>query len=148
MKDASYFEQRCLRDQSTGCWNWTGARTLNGYGKFGDGGRTVSAHRGAWEAAHGPVPSKMNVCHKCDNRRCVNIDHLFLGTQSDNIVDMHKKRRANDKLKEHDVSIIKWCLDAGVKVTRLASMYGVSVGTMSHIKTGRNWRWVPAMEYR
>lgn len=157
MRDVSYFEQRCTEDESTGCWNWDRAVTKSKYGGYTEtDGRTLYAHRGMWAAVNGPVPDGVFVCHRCDNRRCVNPAHLFLGSHRENMADMVRKGRSNkakgsavgpSKLKERDVSIIKWCLDAGVGQVKLAELYGVSQGTIGFIKRGETWRHVSAMEY-
>lgn len=76
------------------CWNWT-AVVKGGYGDFfvsTERGRSA-AHRFSYEQAHGQIPPGMKVCHRCDNMLCVRPDHLFLGTQSDNIRDMYAKGR-------------------------------------------------------
>lgn len=78
--------------KSAGCWEWTGSRHRNGYGQFYYRGPAM-AHRVSWELANGPVPDGMLVCHRCDNPPCVRPDHLFLGTQADNLVDMVSKGR-------------------------------------------------------
>ncbi len=78
------------------CWPWIAGCGANGYGEIGIGGRKegkIAAHRAAWLLAYGPFPKTMHVLHKCDNHRCVNPDHLFLGTHQDNMADMLKKGR-------------------------------------------------------
>ena len=77
-----------------GCWNWVGGKTVKGYGNFYfASGVYVLAHRWAWMEAHGPIPDSLFVCHRCDNRLCVRLDHLFLGTNLDNLADMVSKGR-------------------------------------------------------
>src|SRR5665213_770489 len=78
---------------ANGCLEWTGTIGQAGYGQTTWQGRKYHAHRLAWERARGPIPAGMLVCHKCDNRKCVDIEHLFLGTQKDNIQDAIAKGR-------------------------------------------------------
>ncbi len=84
------------------CWVWTAAKDENGYGKFGIGvgNCIVSAHRYAWIMIYGEVPMGLGVLHKCDNPSCVNIKHLFLGTQADNARDCELKGRHKHHLGE------------------------------------------------
>jgi hypothetical protein len=76
-----------------GCILWVGAKNNRGYGSVRVNGVTRGAHRLAWELAFGPIPSGVEVLHRCDNRPCVNTGHLFLGSQRDNIHDMIRKGR-------------------------------------------------------
>lgn len=85
-------------NRTDGCWEWQASRNNYGYGLFhvgvGAAGRIrSSAHRFAYELAHGPIPKGLNVCHSCDNPPCCNPAHLFLGTQRDNVLDAARKGR-------------------------------------------------------
>lgn len=89
----------------SGCLVWTAGTTPSGYGVVGNpGGGTRRAHRAAWEVAYGPVPAGMEVCHRCDNRRCIAVEHLFLGTHLDNMRDMAIKGRARRQNTTHCIN--------------------------------------------
>lgn len=139
-------------DKSADCWLWKSTINAQGYGQYGKkiNGKTVSfkAHRVAWEITHGPIStSKLYVCHRCDNPPCVRPDHLFLGTQFDNMKDMTSKGRGNagerhglSKLTLAQVKEIR-ALRAGGGLTckAIGERYGVAHTAISRICTGKRW---------
>src|SRR5687768_5479110 len=80
-------------NELSGCIEWTGSKNEKGYGLIGVNGVTKKVHRIRWELLYGTIPSGKHVLHKCDNRACINISHLFLGTHDDNMTDMNRKNR-------------------------------------------------------
>ena len=84
---------------SNGCWEWSGSIDDKGYGRISSGrGETlVKAHRLSWVVHFGEIPESLHVCHACDNPRCVNPDHLLLGTQKANMIDAARKGRISDR---------------------------------------------------
>lgn len=81
-------------DRTSGCWIWTALKNAKGYGVVNYQYKTQLAHRLAWTLTHGPIPHGLYACHKCDTPACINPDHLFLGTQFDNMRDMAAKGRS------------------------------------------------------
>lgn len=88
----------------TPCIEWAGARDANGYGQVRHEGRTQRPHRVAWIEAYGPIRRDQLVCHRCDNPACYNLDHLFLGTHTDNMRDMASKGRHWATKKTHCIN--------------------------------------------
>ncbi len=77
------------------CWNWIAGSRGKGYGAFKYKSKVIDAHRMSWLLHNGKIPNDLFVCHKCDNPSCVNPNHLFLGTHSDNMKDAYVKGRLN-----------------------------------------------------
>lgn len=144
--------------KSDGCWEWTGAKDSGGYGCFGvkiESGkyRTTLAHRVSWELTHGPVPSGPGyhgvcVLHRCDNRTCVNPNHLFLGSNHDNAQDRSAKGRSaslkglsNPRAAESavKVEIALKALSDGATQRRAASLSGLNKMTVNRLANGNHW---------
>ena len=138
-----YFGPRSAPEPNTGCAIFTNAWDRHGYGKAAMWGKNFTAHRLSYELAFGPIPDGLLVCHKCDNRACVEPTHLFLGTSADNQADMVSKgrsargeRNAKAKLTPDAVrDIRKSCGKHAV----LAEQFGVCESLISMVKTGALW---------
>lgn len=132
------------------CWNWTGGTTHFSHGKFWLNNRTIIAHRFSYEIHIGPIPKGLCVLHKCDNPRCVNPDHLFIGTKMDNTTDMYAKGRNNNlkgsangssKLTEDQIDEIKR-LYRTKKFSQqaLADKFNVCQANICNILNGKIWK--------
>jgi transcriptional regulator len=114
-------------DLSTGCINFTGCIGKNGYGKIGIDKNIFTAHRLSYTLEFGKIPDGLFVCHKCDNRKCINPVHLFLGTCKDNLQDMARKGRKHDPslIKGDNVSLCLELHDQGLLDREIAEKLGV-----------------------
>lgn len=133
-------------DSKTGCWDWTVGKNSYGYGQFRFKGKVMYAHRASFEIHCGPIPEGLFVCHRCDNRGCVNPSHLFVATNAGNTADRHAKGRNGRligakqngaKLTDSDVIAIR--ATTGLSQQRIAKRYGVSPSLISCIRLGKNW---------
>jgi hypothetical protein len=159
-------ETRFLRlvNKTSTCWLWKGTKSPSGYGCFSFNVKRVRAHRWSYEHFIGPIPAEMVVCHSCDVRNCVNPEHLWIGTRTDNHRDMCRKRRhaghvrgrgskSIDELKnyrrgsnhgrsritEDDVLAIRDKLEKGSTLTSLAKSYGIHITSIFLIKHRKTW---------
>lgn len=139
----------CLLSKS-GCIEWQGC-VIRGYGQIRvrkPKNKLFLTHRLSWSLKHGEIPEGIDVCHKCDNPKCINTDHLFLGTRSENMKDMVSKGRQGNTRGERSgmakldtqavVEIKKLCL-SGVTQAVVASRYGVHPAHVSRIFSNKRW---------
>lgn len=122
---------RCKLTES-GCWEWQGA-TAAGYGRLKINRKLESAHRLAFQLSNPVVDMrKLMVCHKCDNRRCCNPEHLFLGTSRDNMLDCKAKGRLNYAVKydEKFIEPVKELLSQGLSRHEVSRRLGWQWGTL------------------
>lgn len=133
--------------KSDQCWEWT-ASLVDGYGLIRDGRSKVYVHRYSYQLHCGAIPDGVHVLHTCDNRRCVRPDHLFLGTQTDNMRDMVSKGRnanvcgeanPNAKLTDADVADIRLMRAAKCSRAEVAAKHGISEGMVTLITSGKAW---------
>lgn len=138
--------QRYEVDHESGCWIWRGCIQSHGYGHIQVNKQRFSAHRYFFLNLRGPVPDGLFLCHKCDNPRCVNPDHIFLGTGKDNANDMVEKGRS----KKGESHVFAKLTNEQVKRifvdTRedwiVAQEHGVSSSLVCQIHRGKIWRHV------
>lgn len=135
------------------CWDWMAARNPQGYGRIQMSGRSPNpqgAHRISWELYRGEIPEGLHVLHRCDRPCCVNPEHLFLGTNKDNVDDkVAKGRQRNAKGSSHGNALLT---ESSVRLVKqflrrhnrsacgfLGRWFGVTREAISDIKNGRSW---------
>lgn len=148
---AERFWEKVALAEPDQCWRWLGAK-VGGYGSFmvrslGYSKRvTDRAHRVAWRLARGPIPPGMQILHKCDVRLCVNPEHLFLGTNADNVADrVRKGRSASQQGAKNPRAVLTPLAVALIRATpgetRLfAELFGVAPNVIRYARTGKTWR--------
>lgn len=134
------------------CIEWQGWHTKAGYGQLTRDGKKIYAHRDAWEKANGPIPKGMHVLHRCDNPPCVNPEHLFLGTHTDNMHDMIAKGRNSfiakaprgaehpaSKLTDTAVIWMRYLRSLGFTHQRISEIVGGSRRNVASVCAGLTW---------
>lgn len=136
------------------CWNWNGGLFPNGYGQFRVGNNKVKTHRFSWIINGGFIPEGYCILHKCDNARCVNPSHLFLGTNKDNALDRDRKNRGasnnfhplpgalnpSSKLKTNQVLTILNLAACGIATYQIAKAFKMSKSQIRSIRYRRSWQ--------
>ena len=148
-KDLDRFKSYVEVNKDNGCWEWNGT-LRKGYGRFYLKGSWLTSHRVSWMIYKGPIPKNLLVLHKCDNPCCTNPEHLFLGTQRDNVLDMVNKKRnkilrgssnPSAKLTESEVVKIRdFYADGGTSYVKLAREFKVSAKLVELIVKNVIWR--------
>jgi hypothetical protein len=145
------FERHCLKGAIDECWLWNAYRTPYGYGQTKIGGRgskLIFAHRLSWMVNVGEIPDGMHVLHKCDNPPCCNPNHLFIGTNLDNIMDRVAKNRSNrwistasrekhpsTKILKNELEQMLLMRENKVKVVDIAKQFNISKEHCSRLTT-------------
>lgn len=141
------FWEKVDKSDINGCWLWTASKDKDGYGSLSTDRGIEKAHRLSWRLHFGGIPKNMCVCHKCDNPSCVNPQHLFLGTNLDNVADRTNKDRGvrgsschTSKLTDVQIIEIRRRYANGEKQITLAKEFGVVKQAISAIITRSVWK--------
>ena len=159
MHDKKRFEDKFIKKE-TGCWEWEASLNNKGYGWFRYNGHNQLAHRVSYQLYVGDIPKDKCILHKCNNPKCVNPDHLYVGTHKDNASDMIKaghhyspfrdhiyntssylpgEKHSMAKLNVDDVMCIKRMLRDGIQQWLIAWIYKITQANISYINTGKSW---------
>lgn len=148
-KDSDRFWSRVDKGGDGGCWLWTGSKFKSGYGQIGPRRKDRLAHRVSFANERGAIPGGMSVLHKCDVRACVNPDHMFIGTQSDNMRDKTQKGRQlngvdmhQTKLDDFDILFIRSWLRLGYTQESIAAAFCVTRENVHYIGARKTWKHV------
>ena len=146
METKERFLSHAIPEPNSGCWIWEASYFNSGYGRFAETSRkSTLAHRMAYTLFCGSIPHNSFVCHKCDNKSCVNPDHLFIGTPQDNSTDMVNKKRQAYGVKIRKLALTKeqafHIANSAEPLNKLAEKFGVSYGVVWGVKNGKSYKW-------
>ena len=152
VEDKERFMERVFPEPNSGCWLWLGSCSKKGYGRFWYRKHRWSAHRVSFTLFRCEIPKGLHVLHRCDTPSCTNPDHLFLGTNTDNIADRVKKKRTkigdqrgeknnNAKLTPSDIAIIRSIKN--IPNEKIALMFDMERRAIDRIVSYRTWKHLP-----
>lgn len=136
-----------IKDRAN-CWQWLASIRGDGYGQYHFDERNQGAHRVAFQLAIGEIPNGLHVCHHCDNKECVNPDHLYLATNRQNLIDAGRRgllkqgeshplhKLTVEDVKEIRLKYIPWV----ITMQMLADEYGVAINTIQQVVKRGNWK--------
>ena len=134
------FWSKVNKNGEGGCWIWTSATNTDGYGKFELDYKMIAAHRLSFELFNGPIPRGKYICHRCNRRNCVNPDHIYAGTQRQNVDDMLRDDRhsngAKRRLTGQEVAEIRSSAASGIPFKVLCEQFDRTFLTISRIVNG------------
>ena len=144
MNSIERFWSKVNKATDTGCWEWTASLNVHGYGQFSHNGVTVRAHRHALDLSGIDLTGKL-VCHHCDNPRCVNPAHLFLGTHKDNTQDMINKNRrtacsSQPMLRKLTDDQVKDIRSSQLSQSQINAQYGISRTALQSIIYNKTYK--------
>lgn len=147
---------RCKINPATECWEWMNCVQSNGYGRINVNRKSTYVHRLAYRLSKGSIPNGIDICHKCDNRRCCNPEHLFAGTRLDNMRDAKEKgrtssgrkhgatvichSRARAKLTMEKAREIRLLRASGISTKEIAAKFEVDASNVRLIVAYKIWR--------
>lgn len=138
----------CVEDAVSGCWVWSGSHDVDGYGRVGIRGGSRKAHRLSYETFIGPIPSGGCVCHRCDNPPCIRPDHLFVGTNRENIADRTRKGRdahaESSGMARLTSALVAELRASSESTAAWARRHNVSVSASGSARRGITWKSVSA----
>jgi hypothetical protein len=142
------FELYISLEPNSGCWLWTGHVGWGGYGHFNWAkGKPIKAPRASWELFIGKIPDGMHVLHTCDNRCCVNPDHLFLGTNNDNVADKVAKGRQSkgerSSLAKLNAALVNEIRNSSETDRAIGQRLGIGKSTINLVRQRKAWRHIP-----